>query len=314
MKYEDIDRKRELGSVWRHGYAVVSDFMPAFADEPYMSDNTQDYPAAWSSQPFVVKKHPPRPFRTAHIPSDHNTYLVVDPSPLESFKYYDYMRPVALHRLFATLDERDPTEVAAFADKYGLLGGDATLILIPRVPDADWPEKVRATGESLSYWQYQVRAVRDLIASFDLLANTASQSNEDLLERIYAMQSNYPPRDTDRELRGVADCVLELFPDSEYKNHTREVTYSALTWLINMVLETEVIPKVELQPTRTIKFVPKNLLGAIHAHLAHEVLGEYVTPRQCPACGTWFTPIHGRQKYCQDRCRSKAYRSRQNRT
>ena len=86
-----------------------------------------------------------------------------------------------------------------------------------------------------------------------------------------------------------------------------------LQWEVNAELRKGVFPQIDLGGSRRVKMQPTDLLGAIYAHFALELTGQVGQLRRCPSCGEWFEPLHGRQDYCEGRCKSRAYRQRRKR-
>lgn len=80
--------------------------------------------------------------------------------------------------------------------------------------------------------------------------------------------------------------------------------------MVNMTLAETTVPMIQLKPGSQIQLRPINLLGAMYLQLALELIGQSPDAIKCHHCGKWFVPDHGRQIYCDDRCKFKAYRKR----
>lgn len=80
--------------------------------------------------------------------------------------------------------------------------------------------------------------------------------------------------------------------------------------VINRELDEGAQARISLRAEARLVLEPRDLLGAVYAHLALELSDQTSPLRRCPSCQSWFEPVHLRQKYCEDRCKTKAYRTR----
>ncbi|MCO5298310.1 MAG: hypothetical protein M9921_15790, partial [Fimbriimonadaceae bacterium] len=216
-------------------------------------------------------------------------YHTFDPSR-PCYEYYDPTRIRTLHRRFA--DIHSPDDAVTFANQFGLLG---TYLYRVSGEDLmnDW------YGEPLEYWLLEAQIMRDLLLINDT-CRTGSDDDKVNLGAALARLEN-----------ARRHCLL--FTHLDTGTHRRQpvpqramATAIAMTNRILMELTTVF---TTLIPGKQFSVQPLTLHGAIYLQFAQEAIGETRPPQKCPACGRWFTANHGRRKYCDDKCRQRAFRN-----
>ena len=93
---------------------------------------------------------------------------VIAPGPHEVEVHYPLQESLALYRILA--DTPATTEgILGFARKYGPLGGNVARII--QAPRRGLAKPYVGYGESLASWEREIRAIREAVALWDLLAN-----------------------------------------------------------------------------------------------------------------------------------------------
>jgi hypothetical protein len=243
---------------------------------------------------------------------------------------FDPMDQKTLYREFVGLKETDRQAIAAFGDKYGLLGLDEPIVK----PDGSKLSVPFAEGESWGKWKQAIvdlrkaSRLRDAIADRDraYLRKHFTRCDDQLDPKkkrprgpgwenttgapVWFLNDEFERDVTDAggnmaDVYAAASLVLVRWVNARLK----EVVRSELACVVDTG-EIDLIHK------------PKHLLSALWLHLAEAAAGcpEY---RQCRQCKGWFDvaeknpntgrKTHSNQIYCTNACKSLAYRTRRDR-
>ena len=265
--------------------------------------------------------------------------LVRDYEPLNQFP-----------TLFLTFAETRPTRegVLAFANKYGLLGGDVSVpIRLPipqsgRAPlmvtlETEQGEQSYAmgTGEALDTWGREIQEMRQVV---ELCEMTGREDQEGLSRyikwRAGGVYFTYTMQDANRwsgaqlsELSGQPDAsgFGSHISDEQFRPHLLgrfergDAVKPALAYMqrvVNLHLENRVSSRLLWGPHSHdplgLYNVPHSLVGVLWLQFAKAVAGATAI-RVCD-CGNRFpiSPRIGRKDkvFCSETCRVRAYRNR----
>jgi hypothetical protein len=221
-----------------------------------------------------------------------------------------------MHRSFSEID--NAYAVVEFADKFGMLG---------RI------QRIAANGsqpaEPVEYWLGQARAMRVLIKLLDIsnegeahamkvLKGLPSPSHSDFGRLIDVpgepnflsmtlLGSVHPP--SARYAARLGGLMSRMYP------HESGAAFSYVLWArlvisdgINAQFREGVHPAVEQAYGSPVYLVPQDLLGALYALLAEELMGSAHPLEKCPICGKWFQAMDPRRVTCSSACKQKAWR------
>ena len=262
-------------------------------------------------------------------PSDPGPFLT-DSRPVGAagFAVTRY-NPLAEHSgLFRVFADIDPTEdaIKAFADRYGLLGGEAAriIVLTEDVGDKKGPVGI---GESLSAWHRELLAMSQAVTLWEL----ARHGDVEQLSRFIhwdekGVQYRSHPDLASGELpelpylKTIASIASENRQPDPFDRFKRgEVIQPALYYVqrvVNKHLKERVSPRLLWNESRThlgVYFVPGSLVGALWLQFA-QAIERNNDFRKCAECGIWFelSPQTARSNktYCSNACRTKTYRKR----
>ena len=212
-------------------------------------------------------------------------------------RLYDPIRECpALFQRFAELHPKE-SAILAFANEYGLLG-------IPR--------------ESLQEWARHTARMRDVVALLDAADREDSKALArwiTLQETAMGTSATLRRRETgSRETLRPGDDDLARY--LEPKNRVLAARFFA-DKIINSELEANSSARMLYDPrdgSHELHVVPSSLLGALWIQAGDLAAGrrDY---HKCEQCRTWIalSPDTSRadRRFCSDRCRTKAYRGRQ---
>ena len=235
-------------------------------------------------------------------------------------KFYDPMEHRTLHRKFAALR---PTHdgIIEFAEEFGLLGAyfENSVSMYPPFFDA---------AEPVEFWYDEIRFVLELL---DLL----EQSQDEELAHEYWLpiakeqleQLGWGVRHKEdgidwgfffvKHTRAVASYAKRFVIQTKSGHaFSNDLKYSDLARVklesqLNTMLSLWVRPTIEAVPGSPLMLRPRNLLGAIYALFAEEIIGATRPIKKCPGCGKWFQPLDSRKKTCSDKCRQRTWRNEQ---
>jgi hypothetical protein len=262
----------------------------------------------------------PRSFLTTGLPVGASGLRV---------RRYNPLRLDSDSGLFRTFAELDPTPdgIRAFADKYGLLGGDLSVLILLQGMGAPSEAEI-GVGESRKAWAEEIRAMRQAVALWDMLqaGDTDKLSRHFWWEGQNILKYVSDPPSVPGEGLGGAPPTTQPQPESFsvrgawlerfHPGDVIEPARYAVQRLVNRHLKEWGSSQLlwERRSTRLrLHLVPDGLAGALWLQFARAIDGEK-TYRRCRECPTWFelSPDIARTNrfYCSDACRLKAYRRR----
>ncbi|MGI8924876.1 MAG: hypothetical protein ACR2HJ_12775 [Fimbriimonadales bacterium] len=208
-------------------------------------------------------------------------------------KYYQPDRRKRVVRAFAYCD---PNGYIEFADKYGLLGFGHYDGPNAYVSD-EFPNFNPAGDEPIAWWMSARNDLCSLVRPWDLAVELQSAKTRAIARPLIEELA---------EVHGIrlSRQLSSFQPDAWVK---RVEVYTIAT--LNAKLGELAKPYIS-QGRGHISLYPSNLLGAIYAMFADEVLGYGRPPSPCLSCGSYFRPPTRRRQYCSDRCRVRAHRAR----
>lgn len=255
-----------------------------------------------------------------NAPTDVPAVWLTDgqPAGVAGFRVQRYRPLTADPALFRVFAETEPTRegIQAFANRYGLLGGNTMeAIRLPRHPGDD----TAGYGVPLWAWLEEIRAMRQMVELWDL----AAQGNERGLARLIAWSDTgvaYRPSGKGAGKRHPSEVpIVPNHPDLLGQFPRGDLVLPALYHIqetVNKHIEGRISPRLLWGKDHSrlgIYLVPDSLIGALWLQFARAIDGEKQY-RRCLACGAWFelSPDTARtnRRYCNDACRSKAYRAR----
>ena len=247
--------------------------------------------------------------------------------------------------LFRTFIETEPTNagIRDFANKFGLLGGDVTLVLSFPQPTAQSPTAIEpGHGEPLHKWVCEILHMRQIVRLWDMAKAHDVQglsqyirwnkekdsilydSHPDLEEEIdlpVELEKFYPGEEVTTPILHVRHWIatpgewsvpLERF---RYDDVIQPALYYVQR-IVNEQLKGHVSARLLWAPDRTkldLCFVPGSLRDALWLQFAHAIACK-IDYRPCDECHTWFelSPKIARadKRYCSAICRNRAYQHR----
>jgi hypothetical protein len=247
------------------------------------------------------------------------------------FRVLQYQPLAAFPGLFRVFADAEPSRkgVKAFADRFGLLGGN----LAEQIPLND-QRNARGvplgTGESLAAWRDEILMMRLAIDVWE----AARHGDVERLERVIFWKEDGsgveilshpdlahgqvpdPPARVERALIAgthLDEDVLGRFVRGDLVKPALHYVQST----INRQLEGRASPRLVWDANRErlgLYIVPDGLVGALWLQFARAVERDRQF-RQCAECGIWFELAPGTARadklYCSTPCRTKAYRKRQ---
>jgi hypothetical protein len=237
---------------------------------------------------------------------------------------YDPMEEPSLHRTFARL----PLKAAAiveFANTYGFLGRETTALERFPMREEGTPEP-GYYGEQLEDWCTHIFKLQTLLKiwdcyqnpdppSFALLSKILEIDDESIwIRQQYvsevcdSYEGDTPSIDWDWD--ALETDISELPSVAEDAVRLRLGARLLIREAVNDELRLSTHALIDVKEGSEIYLVPTDLLGAIYIHFAKELVGRSTPTKQCRGCGSYFIPEHGRQIYCDERCKFKAYRQR----
>jgi len=272
------------------------------------------------TRPSVEPGQVRRPFLTDGRPSGAAGWRLRQYPPLSEFP--------GLFREFADT-EPSYDGIKAFADRFGLLGGDVA----HRIPLDDQPQAKGVPvgiGEALSDWTEEILMMRLAIDVWD----AARSGDVGRLEQVIfweqdgsGVQMLSHPDLPDGQLPEVpayvertwiagthlGDEVLDRFVRGDLVKPALHYVQS----IINKQLRGRASPLLLWDANRErlgLYIMPDGLLGALWLQFARAVERDSQF-RRCAECGIWFELARGTARtdklYCSTPCRTKAYRKRQ---
>ena len=222
--------------------------------------------------------------------------------------------------LFSTFASTEPDKdaIAAFARKYGQLGGESRrMVLIDGFSTVYY-------GESLSAWHVEILKMRRAVA----LWNDINEENEKSLKRLIkwnkdggVIYNDIPNSTRKKPDPGVSGFILIARKDhhAELLDRLRppdvmEPARFALQAIVNKQLKGCIYPQLLLDGEKLRVFdLPDSLTAAMWLQLALAI-GGGMNIKKCPSCGASFAvgPGVGRKgkKFCSNSCRAAAGQKR----
>jgi len=255
---------------------------------------------------------------------------LVPGQPYRLKRYAPLRMFTGLFRAFADLaPSREP--IREFANQYGLLG-----IQVPMQNfSAENPDQFLGQwGETEEQWQKEITSMRRAVEIWDLMRTGDAAGLGRHLRWKKAGKGEHLIYDTHPDLPSFEeDWRRALPPEGRFQQMVEPVqdlirpddVVTAARILIqrwiNQHLEGNVSPRLLYHTDldqQVLRFVPKNLLGALWLQLAQAIDAnkEY---RACRECGKWYeVSLEGdgrtkRRQFCSDPCKSKDYRRRRDR-
>ena len=238
-----------------------------------------------------------------------------DVGPWLSFvtAYGDIYRPVdtpGLHRRFASMDTRQP-DILRFANRFGRLGHSLVLKSISDGRFHYWYEE-------LPVWLREIQDLSRLEHIWDLVRRKDAGKLGKLVKWHVKTSSDKRARGTrvlwgdsvgggHWQLIGEEGSLSRPMPEHWRVGDLVDPAYLYLTSQINEKWEGHVTASLLPYRAGDIGLVPDCLLAAMYVQLAMEVSGKERPAILCAGCGKFFTPLHGRQRYCEQRCRKRKW-------
>jgi hypothetical protein len=256
---------------------------------------------------------------------------------------YAPLTVLSLHRRFARV-KPTPLDIQRFANRYGLLGhlevqdleatdssswvGESLRIWrnelrVMRGLMELW-DAVRQGREKVLapfiYWHDAPKLVRIILAGDDrellpTIVRRIRQRSEDLTEGLLAWDQ-VPDGAwaatqllvADARLAYLADAPPSVLQHWEYGDPIEPTRYF-IHAEVNERIRGHVSPAVLPFRKSEIQFFPDCLLAAMYTHFLLELSGRTRPAILCAreGCGRYFEPEHGRQAYCDPRCRKLAH-------
>ncbi len=220
-----------------------------------------------------------------------------------------------LYRRFSKINETTSAEIAAFADTWGLLGGNFSHRF--RFLDGGDEEAFDApelSGEVVDEWAQEIRRMRDAIA----LWTFARQANADPLTSLVRRTGNelYISEGNFRDLTDQYASLIPM-PLSPISSHSAPgaiLRVALLSYLQHIIKETLERHRIDIIPafndsvtTVVLELKPQNLIAAIWLQFAHAVETE-AKFYDCEHCGEPLDRPRGsrsttKKDFCNDKCR-----------
>ena len=237
-------------------------------------------------------------------------------------------KPLSIYSgLFRTFADTEPTSasIKAFADRFGLLGGDvATMVVLP--DHRKGRRQLVGVGERSREWRREILTMRQMV---DLWGKARNGDVEGLAPHIqwrkgevyYFSHPDLGPKE--RRKRPGVKTVARISARSSYELSrvypNRDLVGPAFSYVqqaVNDRLKDCVSSRLLWDPPHSglkLHVVPDSLLGALWFQFAQAI--EHNSDfRMCAECAMWFelSPRTARTDkiYCSDACRMRAYRKR----
>lgn len=228
--------------------------------------------------------------------------------------YAPFETHTGLFRQFAALGTE--ADVVDFANRYGPLGADLSLVVVDVAPDD--PEKKGAVfywAEPIGQWLAEAQQMANVIGLWDLIrdgadAFTGSHTAEAARLKIKAV--------TPEHKHLAQNWVLATARDNPagYLLHSQTDRRAWPQLLLQQWIERGMRGRMNFGvsgPDLKATLTPNGLIGALWLQASLAIDGQ-VDFQQCRECSEWFgiSAEHGRPEklFCSDACRMRAYRKR----
>lgn len=237
----------------------------------------------------------------------------------DKFREYRPMEDRTIHRKFAGINSLE--KMAEFANEFGQLGACARQGYL-----SEGEEIVGA--EPFDFWASHIIHVNTLLMFWEAANDEteAKDSYADWVEEILnkcAIELRYADSETVAMEISRNEFNLEMgkyfASNANFKKSKPEIRssfrYSEFIRIIleeemNRILPIVVSPGITMGLEKGLHLYPKNLLGAIYAVMAEELIGMNRVMRTCPGCGRYFHRADIRTSTCSNKCRQRVYRER----
>lgn len=233
-----------------------------------------------------------------------------------------------LFRTFAELPDDPDTEefgseILAFANQYGLLGGGAAVQLVDRRPGMHFGDDLGGqiiwTGWLIQIWSMKrLVSLWDLITSRDIeaLGNMIRISSEGKAQFEIVDQTLSLSDPTGKPRSQDVPCDILYFATAALHQLANQYMQGGPRWGVTLH------PRLFLThdrgdgaPRMDEHYIPDSLLSALWLQFVQAVGGnKRYTKCQAPGCGRWIELAPGSNRsdklYCSDACRMRAYRHR----
>jgi len=254
-------------------------------------------------------------------PSEKEERFLVEPLGDDSWitRYPPLTTQTGLFREFASLHPASEVEIVKFAGKYGWLG-EPMQTLVHRAkrgePGIVMSSLSKMFGERITAWQAEVATMEHLVHLWD----AATKRDHATLKKFVTWEANGDGVWYEGILGQTV--VARTGHKEEFFNNlkTGELTRPILEFVRTKVTErldrSGISNRLLWDPSyrrQSLHVVPESLVAALWLQFAKAIEGdkEY---RQCEQCNRWFEVAAEKRedaKFCQNACRSKAYRERQ---
>lgn len=247
------------------------------------------------------------------------------PNAADNAEIYD---PSTIHVLHKELADLEPEQEAilAFANRRGLLGWRNWIAVEPAKyeevrleaskpgkSERVWGRMDGFSGETVSFWQHHISKVKLLMEMLVLLRKESPDASEAIHKRLEELEieaQQDPTRidDDDALLKPFNPFLGAYGPRTAvalvYDRDPFEGARHLLEVDLNVELRRCAHPAVSMEWQR-LGIWTGDLLSTVYADLALDATGQVGEIRRCPSCGTWFEVTHGRQTFCEDKCKSR---------
>ena len=253
-------------------------------------------------------------------PEDEDRFLV-EPLAVDTWitRYQPLATQTGLFREFASLHPASEEDIVRFAGNYGWLGGDRMQTQVARAKKGEPGVAMSSTtmmfGERITSWQAEVATMEHLVSLWEATTGVSAK-----LAKVVTWEKNGSGVRYEGIL-GLAVIAKTNYREEFFNNlNAGELVRPTLDFVrtrVNKLLEDRGITNRLLwDPNyrrQRVHVVPTSLVAALWLQFAKAIEGdkEY---RQCEQCDRWFEVAAEKRedaKFCQNACRSKAYRERQ---
>lgn len=228
-----------------------------------------------------------------------------------------------LHRVFSEI--QDASDAIRFARKFGLLGRVMFHDLAPP----------QIFSEPLYFWLVHAKRIRVLLRLIALSLAGERECRAALKGHVGFMGGDFGhligependwlrwPRLPAESMAGMANRYVDHYRLPDRMGNTIEESlaktgFKYTIWaqlVIADTLNTELADGVRCaflgSSGAPLSYAPRDLLGALYAHVADEYMRNTRPSKKCPGCGRWFAPIDRRKTHCDATCRQRALRAK----
>jgi len=254
-------------------------------------------------------------------PSEKEERFLVEPLGDDSWitRYPPLTTQTGLFREFTSLHPASEVEIVKFAGKYGWLGDPMQTHLLRAKPDEPGivlSSLIKMFGERITAWQAEVATMEHLVRLWD----AATKGDQEILAEFLTWDAS---GDGVRYVGFLGQTMIATtnYREEFFNNlNTGELVRPTLDFVrtrVNKLLDQRGLTNRLLwDPSyrrQKLHVVPTSLAAALWLQFAKTIEGDK-EHRQCEQCSRWFEVAAEKRedaKFCQNACRSKAYRERQ---